>query len=79
MQWRDRIVSDPQVLAGKPAIKGTRLSVELLLGWLAQGWSHEMLIEAYPQLTNDDILSALAFAADKLHEESWTLLERSPA
>ena len=45
MNWRDHIISDPEILVGKPTIKGTRLSVELILGWLAQGWTHEMLIE----------------------------------
>lgn len=78
MDWRERIVCNPDVLVGKPTVKGTRLSVELILGWLAQGWTHDMLLEAYPQLSREDILAALAFAADKLREESYTLLD-SPA
>lgn len=41
INWRERIVSDPAILAGKPTIKGTRISVELILGWLANGWSSE--------------------------------------
>lgn len=79
MEWRGRIVSDPDVLVGKPAVKGTRLSVELILGWLAQGWTHEMLLESYPQLSREDILAALAFAAEKLHEESYALLDNPAA
>ena len=79
MDWREHITSDPEVLVGKPAIKGTRLSVELILGWLGQGWTHDMLIEAYPQLTRDDILAALAFAAERMREESYALLDRSAA
>jgi uncharacterized protein (DUF433 family) len=79
MDWRDRIVSDPDILVGKPCVKGTRLSVELILGWLAQGWTHETLLEAYPQLTREDILAALAFAAEHLREEGYGLLDRSPA
>ena len=79
MSWQERIVCDPDILVGKPSVKGTRLSVELILGWLAQGWTHEMLIEAYPQLSPHDILAALAFAAEKLREESYTLLDRSAA
>jgi uncharacterized protein (DUF433 family) len=75
MDWRERIVCDPDILVGKPCIKGTRLSVELILGWLSQGWTHEQLIEAYPQLVRDDILAALAFAAEKMREESYSLLE----
>ena len=53
-------------------------TVVLILGWLAQGWTHEMLLQSYPQLERDDILAVLAFAADKMREESYTLLD-SPA
>jgi uncharacterized protein (DUF433 family) len=73
MDWRDRIVSDPEILLGKPVVKGTRLTVELILGWLAQGWTQEMLIEAYPQLSRDDVLAALAYAAEMLRDEYLTL------
>lgn len=79
MDWRERIVCDPDVLVGKPSVKGTRLSAELILGWLAQGWTHEMLLEAYPQLTGEDILAVLAFATEKMREESYTLLDSSAA
>ena len=79
MTWRERITADPEVLVGKPCVKGTRLSVELILGWLAHGWTHNMLIEAYPQLAHDDILAALAFAADALRKESYGLVDRSTA
>jgi hypothetical protein len=41
--WRDRITADPEILVGKPIIKGTRISVELVLGWLANGWSFEQI------------------------------------
>ncbi len=71
MDWRERIVTDPDILVGKPTIKGTRLSVELILGWLAQGWTHEMLIENYPSLTPEDIRAALAFAAEMMREERY--------
>ncbi|MBK6659597.1 MAG: DUF433 domain-containing protein [Proteobacteria bacterium] len=79
MEWRGRIVCDPDVLVGKPVVKGTRLSVELILGWLAQGWTHEMLLESYPQLSREDIFAALAFATEKLHEESYALLDNPAA
>lgn len=46
MEWRDRIVSDPEILVGKPVIKGTRISVELIIGWLANGWTFEQLLES---------------------------------
>ena len=71
MNWRERIVSDPNILVGKPVIKGTRISVELILGWLANGWTYEQLLEAYPHITREDILGVLAFAAERLREEEY--------
>ena len=64
MEWRDRITSDPAVLVGKPVIKGTRISVELILGWLANGWTYEQILASYPHITREDILAALAFAGE---------------
>lgn len=60
----DRIACDPKIMAGKPVIKGTRVKVELLLRLLSQGNTIEQLLEGYPQLTREDILAALAYAAD---------------
>lgn len=71
MNWRDYIVSDPDVLLGKPTIRGTRISVELILGWLSKGWTFDTIIEAYPFVTRNDILAALAFTADMLHDERY--------
>jgi uncharacterized protein (DUF433 family) len=79
MNWREHIVTNPDVLSGKPTVKGTRISVELIFGWLAQGWTHEQLLENYPQLTRDNILAALAFAAAMLREEQYALIEKAPA
>ncbi|CAG1000646.1 hypothetical protein MTYP_02853 [Methylophilaceae bacterium] len=69
MEWRNRVVSNPEILVGKPTIKGTRISVELILGWLANGWTFEQILESYPNITREDIVAALAFAAERLHEE----------
>jgi uncharacterized protein (DUF433 family) len=55
-------MSDPAVFAGKPCIRGTRISVDLFLGWLAAGWSADELLESYPSLHRADILAALRFA-----------------
>ena len=68
MNWRDHIVSNPEILAGKSVIKGTRISVELILGWLANGWTYEQVLESYPHITRDDIQAAFAFAAERLHK-----------
>lgn len=67
--WQDRIVIDPAILVGKPVIKGTRLAVEFLLDLLAEGWTHEQVLQNYPQLTQDDIHAALHYAAEVLKRE----------
>jgi len=65
-----RISADPAVMMGKPCVKGTRITVELLLRKLGSGRSFGELLEAYPQLTEDDVRAAPAFAADDLEHES---------
>ena len=77
MNWKDRITSDPDILVGKPAIKGTRISVELILGWLANGWSFDNIIEAYPHISREDILAALSFAAEMLREEHYIAMHKA--
>jgi len=63
MDWRTRIVSNPDILLGKPTVKGTRISVELILGCFASGWSFDDIVEAYPHITKEDIVAALAYAS----------------
>ena len=77
MDWRERIVTDPDILVGKPSVKGTRLSVELILGWLGQGWTVDMLLENYPTLSRNDVLAALAFAADMLRDERYIAIHQA--
>jgi uncharacterized protein (DUF433 family) len=79
MDWHDRIVTDPNILVGKPVVKGTRISVELILGWLANGWTFEQILESYPHIARDDILAALAFAAERLREEDYVPLPKIAA
>lgn len=69
MGWHDYIHGDPSVLAGKPVIRGTRLSVEFLLGLLAQGWTEEQLLENYPQLSQDALRAMFAFAVECTRDE----------
>jgi uncharacterized protein (DUF433 family) len=59
-----RISIDPDVMLGKPCIKGTRITVELILRWLSEGRTFAELLQAYPHIAEDDIKAALAFAAD---------------
>jgi uncharacterized protein (DUF433 family) len=69
VSWQDRIALDPQVLAGKPVIKGTRLSVDFIIGLLAEGWTVEQLVANYPAVSAEDIRACLAYAAEVLREE----------
>ena len=79
MEWRDRITNDPAILVGKPIIKGTRISVELIVGWLANGWSFEQVLESYPHIAREDILAALASAAERLREDDYIPLPKVAA
>jgi len=60
---------DPDVLNGKPVVRGTRLSVEFVIGLLADDWSEAEIISNYPGVTHKDILACLAYARDTLNSE----------
>lgn len=63
MDFRDRIVIDPSIRFGKPCVRGTRISVGDILGFLASGMAETEIVAEYPPLSADDIRAALAFAA----------------
>ena len=67
--WKSRIVIDPGILAGKPVIKGTRISVEFVLDLLANGWTVETILKNYPHLKKEDIIAVLRYATEILKEE----------
>ncbi len=69
MDWQERITVDPQVLVGKPVVKGTRLAVAFIVDLLAQGWPEGELLRNYPGLEPEDIRACLAYAAALLSEE----------
>ena len=73
--WEERIIVDPEILVGKPTIKGTRLAVDFILDLLAQGWSHDEILRNYPGLTAEDIHACLAYARDMLRSEKVFLVE----
>ena len=75
MDWRDRITVDRRILVGKPVVKGTRISVEVVVDLLAAGWTHEQVLDSYPTLRPDDIRACLAYASDLLHSEKVFPLE----
>ena len=76
MDWRERIVVDPAIHHGDPCIKGSRVPVSIIVGSIADGDTFEQLIEAYPQLTGDDIKAALKFAAEAVSNADFIPLHR---
>ncbi|MEO8384609.1 MAG: DUF433 domain-containing protein [Betaproteobacteria bacterium] len=79
MDWKDRITTDPETLSGKPRIKGTRISVELILDRVADGWSTDDILSSYPNITREDVLAALSFAAELFKEESYVAVRKAAA
>jgi uncharacterized protein (DUF433 family) len=70
----DRIETNPKVMMGKPVVRGTRITVELILRKISEGASEEELLDAYPRLTVKDIKAAIRYAADTLAHEEVVIL-----
>ncbi len=64
VDWRDHILSNPEILRGKPHLKGTRIPVSLVLGYLAAGSSPEQIMAEFPDLTRDEVAACLDYARD---------------
>ncbi len=62
MYYRERITSNPEIMFGKPIIKGTRITVELILRKMSEGMSIEILLEAYPNLIKEDVYAVLSYS-----------------
>lgn len=75
VDWQERIELNPDILAGKPVVKGTRLAVEFIIELLAEGWTAEMILKSHPTLTPDDIRACLQYASATLHAEKVYPLE----
>jgi uncharacterized protein (DUF433 family) len=69
MTDHSRIALDPNVLTGKPVIRGTRLSVEFIIGLMAEGWGEADILANYPGIEHEDIIACLAYARDALSSE----------
>lgn len=69
MDWQQRITVDPNVLVGKPIVKGTRISVEFVIDLLARGWTSQQILKEYDHLTPEDIQACLAYASEMLKTE----------
>lgn len=67
--WRERIAIDPEVLVGKPVVKGTRMSVEFVIDLLARGWTQDQVLSEYDHLRPEDIRACLAYAREVLTSE----------
>lgn len=64
INWQEHIVSDPEVLRGKPRLKGTRIPVSLVLGYLASGFDRATILEEFPDLNEVQVGACLAYARD---------------
>ena len=69
MSWEERIILDPAVLAGKPIVRGTRLSVEFIISLMAEDWREPDILPNYPGLTHEDIQACLKYASVMLEAE----------
>ncbi len=74
MNWREYIDCDPKVMTGKPIVKGTRITVELILERLGDGWTESDLLESFPHLRPEHIRAAQAYAAAALATDEVMLL-----
>ena len=74
MNWRQYITADPNILVGKPIVKGTRLAVDFILGLYAAGWTEQQVLDNYPTLTSEALRAVFAFAAESVQDEAMYLL-----
>jgi uncharacterized protein (DUF433 family) len=70
MNWHDFIASNPEVLGGKPAVHGTRLAVDFILGLFAAGWTMEQVLDGYPSLSRESLQAVFAYAAEVLKDDA---------
>ena len=77
MDWQERITVDSQILAGKPIVRGTRISVEFVVDLLGRGWTTEQVLQEYDHLTPQDVQACLAYASDVLKSERVYLVSTS--
>ncbi len=71
MDWRNYIHSDKDVLQGKPTLKGTRISVELILELLSQGWTNDQILESYPHISKEHLSAVFAFLHECVQQELY--------
>lgn len=71
MNWQEHIISDSNILLGKPVIKGTRITVELILELLSSGWSEKQILESYPTITSESLKAVFAYLRDIVNQKIY--------
>ncbi len=71
MKWQEHIISDPNILIGKPTIKGTRISVQLILELFSLGWSETQILESYPSISSESLKAVFAYLKDCIQQELY--------
>ena len=69
MNYQDRITADPKIMLGKPVIKGTRITVELILRKIAGGYTFDEILEMYTHITKEDIMASVGYAVSVMESE----------
>ena len=77
--WKEHIGTDKEILLGKPVIKGTRLSVDHLIGLLAQGWTEKQVLDNFPRLTQNDLTAVFGYIQDCMKDGLLFNLPKQPA
>ncbi len=71
MSWQEYIISDKQILLGKPTLKGTRISVELILELFSTGWTEKQILESYPSVSPESLRAVFAYLKECIQQELY--------
>ncbi len=71
MNWQEYIISDSGILTGKPTIKGTRISIELILELFSLGWTEKQILDSYPSVSADSLRAVFSYLKDCLQQELY--------
>ena len=77
MDWREHIETRKEVMGGKPVIRGTRITVEIILDWLAAGWSEQEIFDNYPRLTPEALKAIFAFAREIVADQLYAVTTKA--
>lgn len=77
LNWKDHIHSDQNISLGKPTIKDTRISIELILELYSLSWTSEQIIESYPTLKQEDLLATFMYLKDSIGQELFSPIQQA--